>query len=244
MNKLKVLLKYHADVYLGSSKFVMPIVLWIICMLVFYTILPVFVVSGFVVSMGFLFFIMVWVGRTYTELEDPVSEQLLILKVRSVHLYNTSKIIFLGLVGIVFSFIGVGFPLIQNVMTKYQLFTRPITTEDVLSALILHILVALLGALVGIILHPRIMKERRMAVILTFALALMGIVKGSFIQDMPVTRLVMWVFPPLYDAMVCFRDQDYFELSNMSRAIVHVSAYSTGLIALQLYLLKRNKFQK
>lgn len=244
VNRLRALLKYHTSVYIKSSKYVMPIVLWLICMQVFYTMIPVFVVSSFVTSMGFLFFIMVWVGRTYTEIEDSVSEQLLILKVKSEHLYYMSKIVFLSLVGTVFAVVGLVYPLLQNVLTGYRLYTRPITMLDVVSALVLHILVAVLGGMVGTIFHHRIMKERRIGVILTFSLALMSIVKGALIQDLPVSRIIMWVFPPLYDTMVCFRDQDYFVINGLLRGTLYIVTYTGVLIALQLYLLKRNKFQK
>lgn len=242
MNKLKELLKYHFMIYKKSNKFIMPLLAWMICMYTFYSTKPISVVSSFGVSMGALFYIMVWIGLSYTEIDDPVSEQLLIFKVGSENIYNISKIMVVVFIGIVMSLIGVIIPVIINTINNFQLYTRGLTIADVGVAFLLHSFVGLLGAATGNLLHPRIMKDRKMAVILTFTIALMSMVKGPMNIKIPSTRFITWVFPPLYDITEYFNGDEYFLMYDVGSAILSISVYSIILIFVQLYFLKRNKF--
>lgn len=242
MSRLKELLKYHFMIYKKSNKFIMPLLVWMICMYTFYSTKPISVVSSFGVSMGALFYIMVWIGLSYTEIDDPISEQLLILKVESENIYNVSKILFLVLIGIVMSFIGIMIPVIINTIDNFQLYTRALTLGDIGSGFLLHSFVGLLGAVTGILFHPRTMKDRKMAVILTFSIALMSMVKGPMKLKIPMTRFITWVFPPLYNITEYFNGDEYFLMHDIGSAILHISVYSIILIFLQLYFLKKNKF--
>ncbi|WP_010296952.1 hypothetical protein [Clostridium senegalense] len=242
MNRFKELLKYHFMVYMKSNKIIMPFLVWMICMYTVYSTSPISIVSDFIISMICLFYIMVWIGLAYIEIEDPVLEQLLILKVENENIYNISKTLFLAFIGIVMSLIGVVIPIIINIITGFQLFTRELTIIDISSAFILYSFIGLLGTVTGTLLHPRIMKNRKMAVIMTFTIALMSMIKGPMNTEIPSTCFITWIFPPLFNITQRFTGKEYFIMQDVVSVLLYISVYSSIIIFLQLYFLKRNKF--
>ncbi|WP_251861418.1 hypothetical protein [Clostridium sp. Marseille-Q2269] len=109
-------------------------------------------------------------------------------------------------------------------------------------AFILHSFIALLGGTVGTILHPRIMKDRKVAVVLNFIISLMAMIKGAINIKLPITSFITWVFPPLYNIIQIYKEGEYFTTSTVAQGIGYVSIYCIVFICIQLYLLKKNKF--
>ncbi|GAA0178442.1 hypothetical protein SH2C18_14990 [Clostridium sediminicola] len=242
MNMLKNLLIYHYKIYIKSNKFIIPFLVWLIWIYSIYSTTHVSVVSNFLLSMGCLFYLMVWIGLTYMEIEDSISEQLLILKARSENIYYVSKILFLVFIGMTMSLIGVIFPIIKNIIGKSQLYSTDITISDLGIALIFHSFVSILGVTTGTLLHPRIMKERKMAIMLTVAIALMSIIKIPMNIEIPFTRFLTWIFPPLFNTFEWFTGKEHFIIKDVGVAILYISVYSGIFIFFQLNFLKRNKF--
>lgn len=242
MNKLIELLKYHFDIYTKSNKFIMPLVAWLAFMFVSYSIIPVGVVPSCLVSMVCLFFIMVWVSISYTELVEPVSEQIVLLKVRNDNLYYFSKLLFLIILGLIFSILGILFPSVQNVINGFKLYIRPITFYDIIAAFILYFVTSSLGAVTGMLLQPRIIKDRKIAVVSTFMIALMGLANGFLNSNVPFTRYITWVFPPLSNMIACFSGKKYFYLNDIITAVFYACMYSTIVYFINVYFLKKNKF--
>jgi ABC-type transport system involved in multi-copper enzyme maturation permease subunit len=216
----------------------MPLAALITFLFFLYTEIPVEIIGDFTLSMAALFFIMTWVGLTYNDIEDPISEQLLILKAHSEKKYYMSKGLFLILVGIAISIITVFFPVIKNALVNFRLYN----IMDILVALILHCFVAFTGSMTGSFLHPRIMKNRKQAITLTCLIALMAIVKISINDKMPLTRLVTWVFPPISDFMKLFMGATFYDMRQVIYILLLLGAYCLVLMVLQIEFLVKNKF--
>ncbi|TYC87411.1 hypothetical protein FXB42_04700 [Acetobacterium wieringae] len=80
---MKNLLIYHFKCYLKSYKFLLPFLVYLIYLFAAYGIMPFAIVSSFSESAGVLFFIMATVGFSYAELENQVTEQLVLLRVNN-----------------------------------------------------------------------------------------------------------------------------------------------------------------
>lgn len=242
MSKFSNLLKYHFNVYIKSNKYIMPLAAWLAFMLVAYSIIPVGVVPSCLVSMVCLFFIMVWMSISYTEIVEPVSEQILLLKVRNDNIYYLSKLAFLIIIGLIMSLIGILLPTIQNAVNGFKLYMRAITVYDIIAAFLLYLFISTLGAVTGILLQPRIMKDRKIAVVSTLTIALMGLAKGMLNSNIPFTRFITWIFPPLSNMIECFSGKDYFYINNIITAIFYALTYSLIAYFADLYFLKKKKF--
>lgn len=155
------LIRYHIKIYSKSNKFIAPVLLWVIFLYANYTVKPASVVPCLSSSAGMLYLIMIWMGFGYMELEDNISSQLVILKVRSATKYNISKILFLILSAIGMSLLGIIVPLTQHMINSYSLFTRNLIIEDLIYGFILLYVFAFLGVMLGSLFHPRIVSDRK-----------------------------------------------------------------------------------
>ncbi|MFQ7552378.1 MAG: hypothetical protein ACLRMZ_21330 [Blautia marasmi] len=95
MREFNGLIKYQMQQYFSTSKFVMPFAVLMILLYSIYSSKPVGVMDSLTVSCVFLFLVMVWVGVTACDMEDMVSEQILILRVQSAGKYYVSHAVFL-----------------------------------------------------------------------------------------------------------------------------------------------------
>lgn len=236
------LLRYYFKIYIKSNKLIAPVVLWIIFLYVSNTTRPAFFVANISTSGGTLYFIMIWIGFVYMELEDTVSEQLLILKVKNILKYNVSKVLLLIIIGIGMSIVGIIVPITQHMINGYTLYTRNITVEDVIYSFILLSVMAFLGAMIGSLAHPRILKDRKIAMLIVFIIGLFGYIKGPLIEDFPVSNFILWAFPPVYNILMKFANHEYFSLSTIGNAVVLATGYGLILLLIHLYVLRENKF--
>ncbi|MDZ5726651.1 hypothetical protein [Acetobacterium sp. K1/6] len=239
---MKNLLVYHFKTYLKSYKLLLPFLIYLIYLFTAYGIMPFSIVSSFSESAGVLFFIMAYVGFSYAELENPITEQLVLLRINNDTLYYLSRLTMLLIIGVVMSIIGILYPLVLNVINNNHLFTRNLQFEDVAIGLSLHCLMAFLGAMTGSFFHPRIIRNRKMAVLLLFFVAVMGISKGALADYFPQTRLIAWVFPPVFDILAAFTGLEFFSLPAMALPVALTIIYGFVLIIGQIELLKRAKF--
>lgn len=239
---MRNLLIYHFKIYIKSYKLLLPFLIYLIYLFAAYGIMPFSIVSSFSESAGVLFFIMAYVGFSYAELENPVTEQLVLLKVNNDTLYYLSRLTVLLIIGFVMSILGILYPQISNVVNNYHLFTRSLQCEDVIIGFALHCLMAFLGALTGSFFHPRIIKNRKMAVLLLFFVAVMGISKGALAASFPQIHFISWVFPPVFDILATCTSTDFFSIPAMALPVSFGLVYGFVLTISQIQLLKRAKF--
>ncbi len=239
---MKNLLNYHFKTYLKSYKLLLPFLIYLIYLFAAYGIMPFSIVSSFSESSGVLFFIMAYVGFSFAELENPVTEQLVLLRLQNDTLYYLSRLMVLMIIGFVMSILGLLYPLIANLVNHNQLFTRSIQFEDILSGFFLHCLMAFLGALTGSFFHPRIIKNRKLAVLLLFFFTVMGLSKGALAASFPPTRWITVVFPPVFEILSTLTGMDFFNLPALLWPVVWGIIYGLALLISQIYILKRVKF--
>jgi len=236
------LIKYHYSLYVKTNKSVMPVLTWLVFLDFLYSQKPLDIVSSILISSSVLYFIMLWVTISYMESIDPVSEQIVLLKVNNRNTYYYSKNTFVFLLGSALGFIGIVFPVLKNVVSGFTMFTRPITVLDIIFALILHIIVALLGASLGIIFQPRCIKNRKEALMLAILIAIISITKTGINHTFPITKYFTWIFPPMSDIVVYFNKIDYFSLAAMGKSVLFGCVYIAILLFISNQLLKRKLF--
>jgi len=235
------LIKYHYQSYIKTNKFIMPVLAWFVFLNFLYTDKPL-VVSSILISISFMFLIMLWIGITYMESINPVSEQILLLKVEKRNIYYRSKNAFVFILGAALSLFGVLFPVLKNAMSGFRLFSRPLTVWDILCAFILHIIVAILGASLAIVFQPRCMKNRKEALMFVSLIAIISITKTGINNTFIFTKYITRLFPPLSDIILYFNKNDFFSISAMGKSVLYICAYSAILLFISNQLLKRKLF--
>ena len=89
------MIRYQYKQYIMSAKWVMPLIvlLGFVCMM--YSMPPVGIVDSFSVTGMVLFAVMVWIGKSMQGLEPEVSEQVMILRLKSERKYYFCHVIFM-----------------------------------------------------------------------------------------------------------------------------------------------------
>lgn len=220
----------------------MPFAILIVYLYGMFTIKPVGVVDSYAMSIVAGFFAMIWLGMTYNTLEDMVSEQILILRIKSDTKYYISDVIFLTVISLIISILLAVFPVYQDLVNGKDLFLRPLEAMDVISGFVLIFASSFAGGAAGSLLHQRIVKNRRIAVVVTALIALVAVTKGAIGEEFVLFNLVSWLFPPIYDVVKLFTRVEFFEGLNVIRAAVMLLVYGVCVYALKVWLLKKRRF--
>jgi len=239
---LKALIKYRFKQYFKTSKFVMPLLILIVVQFVLYSMNPVGVVESFVLSSIFIFVIMVWAGIMSSDLEDPVSEQIIILRIRSEWKYYISQVLFLTVISAVAAAAAIFFPVVINIIDKNQLFIRPLTAADIVCSYFLLWGSALMGSSLGDLFPARVMRDRKMAILLTVLITIISVTKVSLLDTLPLPPILLCVVPPMSEIFAMFGLEEFYSVWKVVLAVIVLMAYGWLMAGLKIKLLIRNKF--
>ncbi|MDO4273564.1 MAG: hypothetical protein Q4D16_07840 [Eubacteriales bacterium] len=239
---MKGLIKYHMQQYMKTSRFVMPLAVFMIMLYSIYSSRPIGIVESFVSCGQFLFLIMVWIGITACDVEDIVSEQILVLRVRSAGKYYLSRTLFLCIVGALFSAAVLIFAAVRETLYGGEFFNRPLLFKDFLFGFIILTLCAVCGSSLGELSHSRIIRRRKNAVIAVFLLAVLAMIKMVFLERFPLSRFLLWVIPPISELSMIFSGRDYFSLGSTVQAAALLALSAAALNAVKIGILLKNKF--
>lgn len=242
MKTMTKLLAYHTAVYIRTTKYVMPLAALLISLAGLYGMAPLEVVDSYGLSMVVFFFILIWIGLTHTDVEEPISQQLLILKLGGAWKYHVSNALFLLGVSACLGLFAALFPILSNATHHFQLFKRPLTVPDVLTAFLLHSFVGYMGACTGALFHPRIIRDRKLALLLTFFVAVMALSKVGIHRMFPPAAWVTWVLPPISDMARMLNGQEFFTGAAVAWILGISALYGTLAAGLQCALLVKTKY--
>ena len=242
MQKTKGLVKYHLQQYFKTNKFVMPFAVFLIMLCSHYSVKPLAIIDCLLASSMMVFLIMVWIGGTVCDLENEVSEQILILRVQSKKKYYFSQVLFLLILSLIISLIGIIFPVIQNVINGNQLFERSIVVSDLAGGFVILFLSAFVGGALGELSHPRIFKDRKIGIIFIFLLAVLTLAKGAMIKQTPWMKLILWILPPIWDVSCLFADREYFYFSGVVTAGGILLFVGTLFTIVKIQILRKRGF--
>lgn len=239
---MKGLIKYHIQQYFKTSKFVMPLAVFMIMLYSIYSTRPIGIVESFVSASQFLFLVMVWIGITACDVEDPVSEQILVLRVKSAGKYYLSRTLFLVILGAAISTFVLVTAMVQIVIHGSGFFSRPVLTADFLFGFVILMLSAFCGSSLGELSHPRIIRRRKNAVLIIFLVAALAMIKMVFLERFPFSQAILWVIPPISEMSMIFSGQEYFSMSSIAQAAALLTASAAVLNAIKLTALIKNRF--
>lgn len=226
------LLKYNFNIYKKCNKFLIPFILFCLIQAFYYSTGPVDFTSGIMVSANIVLFIMSWIGFIYCETQDWRTEQIVFLKVKNKKVYWISKILFIWIIGIIISLVGTIWPVVINIFNSQTTLKTQISLNEVLLALIIQILVAFMGTLIGMIFQTKIIRNRNISIMIIFAFALLSAIKGPLIKEIPIAKAITWILPPVNDVI-----SSCIGLGNFSlRLLVIPIIYSVGYILVQIVI--------
>lgn len=236
MRKAFYAAKLSLSLYLRSGKVVLPLLAMLAFLLVFYHVRPFNVVGSYSISFITMFAIAMWFGISLAWSEEPRLAQILSVKVGMLRFLIAQQLLTNVLVASC-STLFVLVPAVENLFLP-DFFIRTLTAFDVLSASCLHICAAMCGCSVGLLFHPRLIGDRKIAFILCILIGLLSFISGG----LGIPYAARFLLPPVFDSLYQTGSDDTFTL-------VYVALYSTrfliyGLICsgVQVVLLNKKKF--
>lgn len=242
MKKTIELVKYQLMIFFRGSRFIMPLVMMAVFLYMMYSIKPTGIVDSFSISCYLVFFIMVWIGLSVSSAEDTVMEQIQLLRVRNPVSYYLGKVIFLVVMGLAVDLICVVFPIVQNLLNHKALFLRPLTGYDILNAFLLLWGGSFVGGAIGSFFHPRIMRDRKLAIVLTVLVTILTSIRTTLVQEVPVFRFAAWIFPPLDRVSFVYGQSDVFQLKKTVMIFLILLLYGIIFSVLKSVICCKKKF--
>lgn len=223
MSKIIELVKYQLRIYLKSSRFIMLVVAVVVFLNFMYSLSPAGFVGCFCVTGYFVFMVMAWVGFGISSSENEVMEQIQLLRVQGNTVYYMGKASFLIIIGLLTDFVCIAFPLVKNALV--YLFDRPIGGYDILNAAILLAGCSFVGGALGSMLHPRVMRDRKAAALLTLLFAALTVIRASIIREMSFFRFIAWILPPIDKIFSVYGSRNYFSLAQTFSIFIPLALY-------------------
>lgn len=236
------LLKYNYKINIKCNKFIIPFLIFCLFQIIFYSTDAVNFTASIIVCANVVFCIMIWMSFSYCETQDWLTEQIVFIKVKNDKLYWLSKILFMWIVGIVLSLIGIVWPLTINLIKNGALFHNKITLNDVLLGFFIQILVALMGVLLGMIFQTKVIGNRNRAVMILCFITLLSIIKGPLIIEIPIAKVITWILPPVYDVISSCMGLGKFSLSVLAIPVLYSVIYILIQIFVYIKLMKKLLF--
>ena len=191
----------------------MPIIVVCIFLRFMYSIKPMDIVSGYLITVHFLFLLMAWVGMTEINRENRSLEQVMELRVHKTWAYFAGKMLFLFWLSLMMSGICTIWPFVQNIIEKGTFFHRAYLPEDMINSFLLNLGSAYSGAMLGSFLHPDVYKDRKTAIALTVLSAIVAELQGIIVLNQPVLKYFLCFLPNVAFASLRYGNEKYFDLN-------------------------------
>ncbi len=242
MKTVNNVIQYQYKHFVMSGKWIMPCIALVAFVATLYSILPVRIVSSYSISGLFLFLIMVWLGVMTQEIEPKVSEQIMVLRLKSDKKYYLCHVLFLVMLSGVVSMGMLLFPIVINLIRMNQLFDRSICWTDVFGGMLLMFSCSVIGMTTGELFHIRIVRNNLIVVVLPFMFGLFALVRSGILEEHPVSKYILWMIPPVSDVVSCFSNQEYFDLAEVGTGSFLLMCYAVLFTMIKIALLCRAKF--
>lgn len=188
---MKGLIHYFFATYIRSHRYVPPVSLFIMMLIINYTYVPNPIMDSYSFTALLLFFIMGWVTITIVHAEDEGQKQITLMHTKNKRNYYYALIINCMVVGLFLSMIAVAYPLMMNA------FTSELHLIHIVCGFLAHFSLATLSMALSIFFTRELVKSNinswwGVISILVITLVLAG-AKGDILK----IKLINWLVPPL-----------------------------------------------
>lgn len=236
------LIKYNFKSYVKSNRYILPFAAFLIYLLSAYSVVPYDVLPNYALSSYAAYFIMAWIGYSFGTLENEMTEQIILLKVKNTSSYYISRIIFLLIVTLIFSIAGTFYPILLGKIIKVHVFKRSLISADIFISILSHLIYGIIGAMIGLMFTGRMFKSKKAVLIIIPVFALMGVIMRSITDSFPLSRIITWIFPPVYMFTEAMTKYDYLKVNLMIFPFFILLFYLAAEIFFYLYEMKHKMF--
>ena len=99
-----------------------------------------------------------------------------------------------------------------------------------------------LGCMLGEIFSPRMIRERKIRFTLSIAFALISVVRIGIVAEVPISKYILWIVPPVSDVVGWFMKEEYFQMGKITGAFFILMVYAIVLAVIKIELSRIRKF--
>lgn len=234
--------KYRLHRYFCSSRPVIPLIA-VLCFLgAMYSVKPMDVGSGYILSGVFQFILMAFAALGMNGNEEAVEEQLLLFHGNTRGIYCMAREITLLVISCIYgALLAIG-PVIVNCFNNFSYFTRTLTAGDVAKGAIIILGNGLAGITIGDVFHPRIIGNRRLAVAAAAGIMILSIARDAIIEEYGFLRFFGILLPSIMKPARDLGNGDYFEIKQVAVFMLMMVLYYLAVVIIKNLLLNRKKF--
>lgn len=244
--KIVSMTKYRLHRYFYSSHPAIPLIATLCFFRVMYSVKPMEVCSGYIISGVFQFCLMTFVALGMNRNEETVEEQLLLFHGKRYVIYCMAREVTLLVISCLYGILLIFGPVIQNCIDlcidHFSFFTRTLTASDVAMAAMIILGSGFAGIAIGDVLHPRIMGDRKMAVTFTVGIMIFSIVKDAVIDKYRFLMSFGILFPSVMKPARDLGNRDYFAIKSVITFLLMMTVYYLIVVVIKNLLLNRKKF--
>ncbi len=243
MNIFKGITSMYFSIYTKTTGFFLQFSIWILTILFLTENKNLSYVPYFTYLCIIIYLLMVWVSFTTNEVIPEKIEQLNILKIKSIKKYTSIKSLYIILVGVCYSIIGIILSLVLHFVYWFQLFKPMPSFSTIFYSIFIIISYASIGGMIGSIFNGNLIKNRNTGVLLTFFLAIMPFYLVILIKDFPFLNPITYVLPMLPSMTNLFSRNDFISFSNVLVIFSYSFIYCMIINFIVVRLVSKYKFQ-
>lgn len=234
--------KYRLHRYFYSSRPVIPFIIVACFIEVMYSVRPMEVCSGFILSGVFQFILMTFVSLNMIGKEDVTEEQLLLLHGNSWAAYGMAREMTLVGISCFYGVLLTFGPVLVNAFNEFAFFTRPLTAGDVGMGACIILGSGFAGTAIGSFFHVRIINDRRIAIVMAVGMMILSIVKEAVVEKFGLLRLFGILLPDVMKPARDFGKEDFFEIRSVIVFLIMMTIYYVVVAVIKNLILSRKKF--
>lgn len=240
--KIVSMTKYRLHRYFYSSRPVIPLIATVCFLRVMYSVKPMNVGTGYILSGVFQFVLMTFVSLSMNGNEEIVEEQLLLFHGNSWGAYCMAREITLLVISCPYGVLLTLGPVIVNCFNHFSFFTRALTANDVVMGAIIILGSGFAGIAIGDFLHPRITGDRKIAIVVVVAIMVLSIVKEAIIEKYKFLMCFGLLLPSVMKPARDLGNRDYFDVKSVIAFILMMAMYYLIVVIIKNLVLNRKKF--
>ncbi|NBJ71181.1 MULTISPECIES: hypothetical protein [Clostridia] len=230
---MKALIVYHLIAYMKSYNYVPPMSIFIMILVVNYSIYPNPVLASYGMTAIYLYIIAAWISLRFFHTEDMIQQQVTILHAGNDRKYFCSMYLAAGCIVVLLAFISIVYPIV------FRMFSKQVTLQELGIGFATHCLlgmvaIALSGVFSRAIIANKINSWLGISLMLLVSIASLGLeqlIPGYW-------KYILFVLPPVSELALLMRDP--LDLHGIFRVYLWTMAY-TGVVVAVFFIIYRRK---
>ncbi|WP_077300819.1 hypothetical protein [Virgibacillus pantothenticus] len=231
---MKALIVYHLIAYIKSYNFVAPMSIFIMILVVNYSIYPNPVLASYGATAIYLYIIAAWISLRFFHTEDIVQQQVTILHAGNDKKYFCSMYLAAGCIVALLAFVSIFYPLV------FGMFSKQVTLQELGIGFATHCLLGMVAiTLSGVFSRAIIAKKINSWLGLSFML-IVSIASLGLEQLIPgYWKYILFILPPVSEMALLMREP--LDLHGIFCVYLWTVAYIGVMVAAFFIIYRRKK---